>query len=87
MTSAEEIIKKEITIFADRIRLDVLTATPGITFADSWRRRKTMTYEGQVFEVLSFADLVKSKTVAGRKVDLDDVSVLTSVEQESNTED
>jgi hypothetical protein len=30
MTTANEIIAKEITIFSDRIRLDVQTSTPGI---------------------------------------------------------
>jgi hypothetical protein len=65
MTSADEIISTEITIFTDRIRLDVQTSTPGILFEDAWQRRVTMTYEGQDFEVVSFADLIQSKTAAG----------------------
>lgn len=87
MTSAAEIIKTEITIFADRIRLDVQTSTPGIVFAEAWQRRKTMTYEGQEFEVLSFKDLVQSKTAAGREVDLADVRALTSGKKEADSED
>jgi hypothetical protein len=35
MTTAEEIVAKEITIFADRIRLDVQTSTPGIVFEEA----------------------------------------------------
>src|SRR5688500_12015816 len=66
LTNAEEIIGKEITIFTDRIRLDVQTSTPGLLFEAAWRRRKTMTYKGQDFEVVSFADLIRSKTAAGR---------------------
>jgi uncharacterized nucleotidyltransferase DUF6036 len=87
MTSAEEIIGTEITIFTDRIRLDVQTSTPGIMFEDAWRRRITMNYKGQEFEVVSFADLVQSKTAAGREVDLEDVRILTSAEEESDSED
>ena len=87
MTSAEEIVDTEITIFTDRIRLDVQTFTPGISFEDAWRKRVTMTYEGQEFEVVSFADLIQSKTAAGREVDLEDVRILTSKEKESDSED
>jgi hypothetical protein len=87
LTSADEIIATEITIFADRIRLDVQTSTPGILFADAWPRRVTMTYEGQKFEVVSLADLIQSKTASGREVDLEDVRILTSEEKESDSED
>jgi hypothetical protein len=76
LTSADEIISTEITIFTDRVRLDVQTSTPGILFEDAWPRRKTMTYEGQKFEVVSFADLIQSKTATGREVDLEDVRIL-----------
>jgi len=87
MTSADEIIDKEITIFTDRIRLDVQTSTPGIRFEDAWPRRTIMTYEGQDFDVLSFADLIQSKTSAGREVDLEDVRILTSEEKQFDSED
>ena len=87
MTSAQEIVDKEITIFTDRVRLDVQTSTPGIRFEDAWRKRVTMTYEGQEFEVVSFADLIQSKTAAGREVDLEDVRILTSEEKELRSED
>ena len=87
MTSPQEIIDTEITIFTDRIRLDVQTSTPGILFEDAWLRRATMTVKGQEFNVLSFADLVQSKTAAGREVDLEDVRILTSEEKNSDSED
>lgn len=75
MTNAKEIVNTEITIFTDRVRLDVQTSTPGIRFEDAWRQRETMTYEGQKFEVVSFSDLIQSKTAAGREVDLEDVRI------------
>jgi uncharacterized nucleotidyltransferase DUF6036 len=87
MTSAEEIVSTEITIFTDRVRLDVQTATPGILFEDAWLRRVTMNYKGQKFEVVSLADLIQSKTASGREVDLEDVRILTSAEKESDSED
>ena len=87
MTSAEEIVETEITIFTDRVRLDVQTFTPGIRFEDAWPRRVTMTYAGQELAVVSLADLIKSKTAAGREVDLEDVRILTAEEKESRSED
>jgi hypothetical protein len=86
MTNAEEIIGNEITVFTDRIRLDVQTATPGILFEDAWQRRVTMTFKGQEFEVLSFADLIRSKTAAGREIDLEDVRTLRLAEKDSDSE-
>ena len=82
MTSSEEIINTEITIFTDRVRLDVLTATPGISFIDAWQRRRTMSYQEQEFDVVSLGDLIESKTAAGRDVDLEDVRILTSIEKD-----
>ncbi|HYJ86553.1 MAG TPA: DUF6036 family nucleotidyltransferase [Pyrinomonadaceae bacterium] len=87
MTSADEIIGTEITIFTDRVRLDVQTSTPGILFEDAWPRRETMNYKGQKFEVVCFADLIRSKTASGREVDLEDVRILTSAEKEPDSED
>ncbi len=34
--SAEELLKYEITIFNDKIRIDVQTKTPGINFKTAW---------------------------------------------------
>jgi hypothetical protein len=87
MTNAEEIIATEITIFTDRVRLDVQTWTPGIEFEGAWRQRVTMAYEGQDLEVVSKADLIKSKRAAGREVDLEDVRILTADDKPSVSED
>ncbi|HEV7682896.1 MAG TPA: hypothetical protein VGO68_12280 [Pyrinomonadaceae bacterium] len=80
MTTAEEIVATEITIFTDRVRLDVQTFTPGIRFEDAWPQRVTMRYAGQELSVVSLADSIKSKTAAAREVDLEDVRILTSAE-------
>ena len=78
LTSPEDVLSKEITIFTDRIRLDVQTSTPGIDFEEAWRRRVIMNYKGQILEVVSLADLIASKRASGRAVDLEDVRILTS---------
>jgi hypothetical protein len=87
LASADEVLAKEITIFTDRIRLDVQTSTPGIVFEDAWRRRVAMNYKGQVLQVVSLADLIASKRASGRDVDLEDVRILTSKDVSSTRED
>lgn len=76
LTTPEDLLANEITVFSDRVRLDVQTSTPGLRFADAWQNRETMTYQGQSFFVVSKADLIASKCGAGRPVDLEDVRLL-----------
>ena len=76
LTNADELLANEITVFTDRVRIDVQTSTPGLQFADAWRQRETMTFEDQKFFVACKTDLVASNKAAGRAVDLEDVRLL-----------
>ena len=76
MTNAQDIVAHEITVFSDRVRIDVQTRTPGISFQDAWLRRKTVTYQGQDFFILSKEDLIASKRASARQVDIEDVRLL-----------
>ena len=76
LTNVNEILSNEITIFKDRVRIDVQTSTPGLSFQDAWAHRNTLEYQGQQFYVASREDLIASKKAAGRTVDLDDVRLL-----------
>ena len=46
LTNVDEILSNEITIFKDRVRIDVQTSTPGLRFQNAWARRNTMEYHG-----------------------------------------
>jgi hypothetical protein len=81
LTTPEELLKHEITIFEDRIRIDVQTSTPGLVFDDVWENKVVMDYQGQLFYVVSKNDLIKSKRAAGREIDLKDVQILGLDEQ------
>ena len=76
LTSPGDVLANEITVFKDRVRIDVQTSTPGLQFARAWANRKTVTYQGQEFFILSKDDLVRSKRAAGRPVDLEDARLL-----------
>jgi len=86
MTNAAEIVDHEITVFNDRVRIDLQTSTPGVSFEDAWRRRQTVTYQGQDFFILSKEDLIASKRASGRDVDREDVRLLELPDREETSE-
>jgi hypothetical protein len=81
MATVEELLSHEITIFRDRVRVDVQTSTPGITFEEGWARREVRKYGRQEFYILSRDDLIASKRAAGRPQDLEDVRLLELAHQ------
>jgi hypothetical protein len=76
LTNVDEVLANEITIFKDRVRIDVQISTPGLEFEKAWEKRQSMKYQGQTFYVVSLDDLIRSKRAAGRDVDLEDVRLL-----------
>ena len=66
MTTPKEILEHEITIFQDKVRIDVLTKTPGMDFGSAWENRVVMAYQGQSFFVTGKTDLIESKKASGR---------------------
>ena len=76
LTDPADVVAHEITVFNDKVRIDVQTRTPGIAFGDAWLRRKTINYQGQDFFILSKEDLIASKRACKRAVDLEDVRLL-----------
>ena len=85
LTNADEILSNEITIFKDRVRIDVQINTPGIIFKYAWKRKKSMNYHGQEFYIVCLEDLIASKKAAGRTVDLEDVRLLELSDDKNST--
>lgn len=84
LTNVEELLSNEITIFKDRVRIDVQISTPGLIFQDAWKEKITMNYHGQEFYVISKKDLISSKRAAGRDIDLEDVRLLELTDSNEN---
>ena len=84
LTNVDEILANEITIFKDRVRIDVQISTPGLEFETAWERKQSMNYQGQTFYVVSLDDLIRSKRAAGREVDLEDVRLLELPDDQSS---
>ena len=76
LITADELLAHEITIFRDRVRIDVQTSTPGLRFEEAWQRKVAMFYQGQEFYVAAKEDIIASKRAAGRDKDLEDVRML-----------
>jgi hypothetical protein len=76
LTDREKLLANEITVFNDRVRIDVQTRTPGLDFDQAWNNRQIMSFAGRSMFVASKEDLIASKRAAGRPVDLADVSAL-----------
>jgi hypothetical protein len=85
LTNVDEILANEITIFKDRVRIDVQISTPGLEFEAAWEKKQNMKYQGQTFYVVSLDDLIKSKRAAGRDVDLEDVRLLELPDDQNTT--
>ena len=84
LVDVQGILENEITIFNDRVRIDVLTTTPGLTFETAWERCETMDYQGQRFRVASRQDVIASKRAVGRPKDLEDIRILDIKPSEDN---
>lgn len=76
LIEADALLAQDITIFKDRVRVDVMTKAPGLDFETAWQRRETPAYEGQRFFMLCKADLIASKKAAGRPQDIEDARLL-----------
>jgi tRNA nucleotidyltransferase/poly(A) polymerase len=60
LINVDELISHEITIFKDRVRIDVQTATPGLRFSEAWNNRQDLEFQGQHFFMVSKQDLIAS---------------------------
>lgn len=80
MLDQDELLSRRVTVFNDRVRIDVQTATTGIKFEEVWPRCRRVEYAGQTFFILSRDDLIASKRAAGRPKDLEDVRMLEAGE-------
>ena len=78
LTTPEDVLAHEITVFNDVLRIDVQTRTPGLEFDDAWNHREERRIGEIRYPIVSRDDLIRSKRASGRPKDLEDVRVLES---------
>ena len=76
MVTPDELLGEDITIFKDRVRIDVRTHSPGMTFDSAWPRRAVKTYHGQERIIAALENLIASKKAAAQPIDLEDIRML-----------
>jgi hypothetical protein len=81
LTNADKMVKNEITIFRDYIRLDVLTKIKGVNFLKAWNNKVIKRIEGTKLYLMSLDDLIVSKKSAARELDLEDVVILKKIKK------
>lgn len=79
LTTAEKVLKNEINMFRDYIRLDVLTKAKGLSFQQAWANRVIKRIKGVRLPMIAFSDLIVSKKAAARDIDLYDVRTLKKI--------
>jgi hypothetical protein len=58
------------------LRIDVLMSLPGVDFADAWARKVRVPFGAAEVNLISREDLIASKRLSGRHMDLHDVELL-----------
>ncbi len=81
LTTAKKILKNEVNILKDYVRLDVLTKIKGVGFEEAWKRRAIKRIEGVRIPIISISDLILSKKAAARDIDMQDVKILKKIKQ------
>jgi len=83
LTTAEDLSRHDLTVIEDVLRLDVLTKVKGIAFDECWRRRAVKKIAGIAVNLISLDDLIRSKSVVGRKIDRDDIRLLRKIKRQT----
>lgn len=79
LTTPDKIVKNEVSVFNDRIRLDVLTKPRALDFAKAWRKRTVNKISGVKVVLASREDIIRCKNAVGRVVDKEDIKILKKV--------
>lgn len=79
LTTPQDIVEHEVTLFKDVIRIDALTRLKSFTFEDVYPRRSTIEVRGILIPALSLEDLLVEKKSTRRPKDMDDIKVLSAI--------
>ena len=79
VTTPQKIIKNEINIFEDYLRLDIITKPKGLVFDKAWKNRSVKRINGIKVNVASIRDIIKSKKASKRRFDKEDIKILQAI--------
>lgn len=79
LLDADELLAHEITVFRDRLRVDVQTASPGIRFEEVRPRALLLKLDDIEVPILAAEDLLAAKAACNRPKDQQDLEVLRAL--------
>jgi len=79
LVTAAGLLEKDVTLFRDRIPVDVLARPKGLDFNRAWKRRMVRTIEKVSVPIADLKDMILMKRAAGRPVDLADLEYLERI--------
>jgi len=83
-TTPEEMLKVDLTVFKDIIRVDVMTKVAGVDFEKAWKNRQNLEIRRNHIFVLHIDDLIASKRGTGRVIDEQDIAQLLMMKEIEN---
>lgn len=75
-TTPEELLKMDVTVFKDIIRVDAITTIEGLDFGRAFENKEIIEIRNNRIFLLSLDDLIASKRNTGRSIDAQDVEKL-----------
>ena len=82
MIDAKGLLEQDITLFRDRLPVDVLARAKGLLFREAWKRRVLRKLGRHQVPFACLQDLISMKRAAGRPVDLADLEYLERIAAE-----
>ena len=84
--SAEDFAKsgKTIQLGYEPVRVDILTSIEGLDFEEAWKNKKAGAYGNEKAFFVGLSQLIKSKKLAARKRDIEDIDILLEAKKRKN---
>lgn len=86
LVDAKGLLEKDLTLFQDRIPVDVLARAKGLDFKRAWKRRMIRTLEKEEVPFPDLRDLIAMKRAANRPVDRADLEYLEEIARQAGEE-
>jgi len=79
LTTPEKILKNELTVLNDFLRIDILTKPKALDFNVAWKNRVVKKIKNVPVLLASISDIIKCKQAVGRLTDKEDIKALKKI--------
>ena len=79
LTTPLKIVRNEINVFEDYLRVDVFTKPKALVFDKVWKNKKVKIINGIKVNFASIEDIIISKKASKRPLDKEDIKILLQI--------